>query len=903
MASFAFADAARFLLLTVLGIPGSLSTADAASASPVSGWRSDLDWAALTSKLSSSASLIDTSYDDYAGECFPEFSEPSPTTYALIDQPSGMCLPHQFLGWEMSWPRPSENGHLNQTFNQAFQDILDLVYDALTDVDSWLADPTNPSLNLPSKVLFPSIASDVVAAVNFAKENGLEISVKNSGHSYQGASSKKDTLLLNMNRYTHYAPTGITDCDASILGSTVAEDLSTQPCLLSLAKNKSSLIRVGGGENFDKVYRALIAANEEEGYKYHLVGGAAGTVSPMGWSWQGGLAGTTGGRLYGFGVDQVVQLEMVLPNGVHVKFGPTEWEDASAEGFTVPRTKVVSGVCRSNPDEHDEENWVWKSCPEDFDIDFNDMWFAVRGGGGGTWGVVTSVYLQLHDYLPVEKYLFNSIPSPTEECSAIAPQFAEFKAQYILASSLLNVTKERSLACGSPDVASDIWCYGEEDVMQAWTRFLDLNNMTDPANVACLSSIAKEASLQNISAAPVYDAPTDVDSWLADPTNPSLNLPSKVLFPSIASDVVAAVNFAKENGLEISVKNSGHSWQGASSKKDTLLLNMNRYTHYAPTGITDCDASILGSTVAEDLSTQPCLLSLAKNKSSLIRVGGGENFGFGVDQVVRLEMVLPNGVHVKFGPTEWEDASAEGFTVPRTKVVSGVCRSNPDEHDEENWVWKSCPEDFDIDFNDMWFAVRGGGGGTWGVVTSVYLQLHDYLPVEGYSFNSIPSPTEDCSAIAPQFAEFKAQYILASSLLNVTKERSLACGSPDVASDIWCHGHGEEDVMQAWTRFLDLNNMTDPANVACLSSIAKEASLQNISAPPGYVEYMMISAAIDRILQSGICMMHERLPNGSPGLGDSCGCGAPMSVAWNPPDLDPESRDGSNNHHALPIYY
>ncbi|KAK1741548.1 FAD-binding domain-containing protein, partial [Skeletonema marinoi] len=297
----------------------------------------------------------------------------------------------------------------------------------------------------------------------------------------------------------------------------------------------------------------------------------------------------------------------------------------------------------------------------------------------------------------------------------------------------------------------------------------------------------------------IYDAPTDVDSWLADPTNPSLNLPSKVLFPSIASDVVAAVNFAKENGLEISVKNSGHSWQGASSKKDTLLLNMNRYTHYAPTGITDCDASILGSTVAEDLSTQPCLLSLAKNKSSLIRVGGGENFGFGVDQVVRLEMVLPNGVHVKFGPTEWEDASAEGFTVPRTKVVSGVCRSNPDEHDEENWVWKSCPEDFDIDFNDMWFAVRGGGGGTWGVVTSVYLQLHDYLPVEGYSFNSIPSPTEDCSAIAPQFAEFKAQYILASSLLNVTKERSLACGSPDVASDIWCHGHGEEDVMQAWT--------------------------------------------------------------------------------------------------------
>eukprot|EP00985_Skeletonema_marinoi_P019197 scaffold10921_cov210-Skeletonema_marinoi.AAC.1 len=79
-----FAVAARFLLLTAVGITGNPSTADA-----VSGWRSDLDWAALTSKLSSSASLIDTSYDNYAGECGPEFYHPSPTNHALIDQPSG----------------------------------------------------------------------------------------------------------------------------------------------------------------------------------------------------------------------------------------------------------------------------------------------------------------------------------------------------------------------------------------------------------------------------------------------------------------------------------------------------------------------------------------------------------------------------------------------------------------------------------------------------------------------------------------------------------------------------------------------------------------------------------------------------------------------------------------------
>ena len=155
-----YAGAARFLLLNVLGFYGNHpSTADAASASPVPGWRSDLDWAALRSKLSSSASLIDTSYDNYADECFPEFSEPSPTNHALIDQPSGMCLPHLYLGWETSWPRPSENGHMNQTFDQLFQDLLSLRLKILLRQILNAGHPTQPIqvlISLP-KCCFPSL--------------------------------------------------------------------------------------------------------------------------------------------------------------------------------------------------------------------------------------------------------------------------------------------------------------------------------------------------------------------------------------------------------------------------------------------------------------------------------------------------------------------------------------------------------------------------------------------------------------------------------------------------------------------------------------------------------------------------------------------------------------------------
>ena len=91
-----------------------------------------------------------------------------------------------------------------------------------------------------------------------------------------------------MNCYTQHSPSGIVDCDVSIFDGSFAANaigLSRQPCVLSLAKNKFAYIRVGGGENWDKVYRSVKTANEaheQEGrkYKYHVVGGAAGSVSP-----------------------------------------------------------------------------------------------------------------------------------------------------------------------------------------------------------------------------------------------------------------------------------------------------------------------------------------------------------------------------------------------------------------------------------------------------------------------------------------------------------------------------------------------------------------------------------------------------------------------------------------------
>ena len=268
-----YADIARRLLLLLLTVIACASNASAsfvaaaAESDPTgsnNGWRADLNWTELESNLSPSAALIDTSFIDFRDQCIPEFYEEDPTNHALIDQPSGMCLPNLIFGWEAgSWLL--ETVTFSMLLAGTILEPLDAMMGFQVDDDDTTPSPiygdeTNRSLNLPYKVVFPSNASDVLRIILFAMKHKIEISVKNSGHSYSGASSKKNTLLVNMNRFTQYASGGITDC-ASLLDTAVADDLSNQACLLALARGKPGVIRVGGGENYGESLTAITMFN------------------------------------------------------------------------------------------------------------------------------------------------------------------------------------------------------------------------------------------------------------------------------------------------------------------------------------------------------------------------------------------------------------------------------------------------------------------------------------------------------------------------------------------------------------------------------------------------------------------------------------------------------------------
>ena len=66
------------------------------------------------------------------------------------------------------------------------------------------------------------------------------------------------------------------------------------------------------------------------------------------------------------------------------------------------------------------------------------------------------------------------------------PLFVDFTAFYVMLPSLLGVSEEHSNACGSPGGLTPFSCYGDEDVDQAWARFLVMNNVTDLPEGNCL---------------------------------------------------------------------------------------------------------------------------------------------------------------------------------------------------------------------------------------------------------------------------------------------------------------------------------------------------------------------------------------------------------------------------------
>ena len=181
--------------------------------------------------------------------------------------------------------------------------------------------------NVPEYSVEASEENDIIEAIKFANEHNIQVVVKTTGHNFSGASMGDGALLIWMRHFKKY---GV--IKSNYLKCNVRHD---------------AVIQVGGGQVWGEIYQAL-------GNDYHVIGGNGLTVSAAGgWINGGGLSASS--RIYGMGVDQVVEFEVITADGL----------------------KVLASECENE-----------------------DLFWALKGGGGGTFGVTTSVHYKLHATKP-----------------------------------------------------------------------------------------------------------------------------------------------------------------------------------------------------------------------------------------------------------------------------------------------------------------------------------------------------------------------------------------------------------------------------------------------------------------------------------------------------------------------
>ncbi|KAI4866571.1 FAD-binding domain-containing protein [Hypoxylon rubiginosum] len=189
---------------------------------------------------------------------------------------------------------------------------------------------------MPSYVVKATNVAQVQLAVNFARNLNLRLIVKNKGHDFKAKSSGAGALSVWTNAFS----------SIQYLGSTYTHGPSGY---------KGPAFKIGSGVQALSLYQAA------DKLGLHIVGGNTRTVGIGG----GYIAG--GGHsplmsMYGMAADQVLSMEVVLPNGRFV----------SVDEKTYP-----------------------------------DLFFALRGGGGSTWGIVTSLVIRAYPKKPVSTLTYS----------------------------------------------------------------------------------------------------------------------------------------------------------------------------------------------------------------------------------------------------------------------------------------------------------------------------------------------------------------------------------------------------------------------------------------------------------------------------------------------------------------
>jgi hypothetical protein len=183
-------------------------------------------------------------------------------------------------------------------------------------------------------------------------------------------------------------------------------------------------------------------------------------------------------------------------------------------------------------------------------------------------------------------------------------------------------------------------------------------------------------------------------------------------------DIAETMSFVRKHGIRVSIKNTGHDYFGRSTTANSLAIwthnmkNMKYHKKFQPRGcktsyedIGEIGAGILAQEAWEFF--EPLGMMVTVGAVGSVGVAGG--FGQG-------------GGHGPLGPKY-------GLMVDQAVEFNVVTT------DGKQRTINECQDP------DLFWAMRGGGGGNYAVLTSYKFQLHSAVPINVYSFQAhFPAP-------------------------------------------------------------------------------------------------------------------------------------------------------------------
>ena len=294
---------------------------------------------------------------------------------------------------------------------------------------------------------------------------------------------------------------------------------------------------------------------------------------------------------------------------------------------------------------------------------------------------------------------------------------------------------------------------------------------SDGGSVGCRDVLA---NIEN----PFYigDQPagTQVSGWL-DAWTPA---PSAYAVKARNSaDVAAAINFARQRQLRLAVKGGGHSYQGTSSAPDSLLIWLR-----AMNQVTVHDAFVPAG-CAGKVSPVPAVSAGAGamwiDLYDAVTTRGGRYVQGGGCTTVGVAGLVQSGGFGSF--SKGFGSAAAGLLEAEIVTADGRVRTV-----------NACTEP------DLYWALKGGGGGSWGVLTRLTLRTHELPEFMGAAWGKLRAQSDDAfRRLLDRFFEFYA-----TNLYNPHWGEQVRIGSDNTLEiSMVCQGLDPQQAQQTWQPF------------------------------------------------------------------------------------------------------